>query len=208
MKEQRFRRYRDIAVGVGDSVMNIRALQPRNSDVLVKPLAAEETVPPADRPTEDAFPKTPAVDIAELVVFRLGSRRYAIGAVNVLETIHLSEVTALPGVPTFYRGLISHRGVIYPLVDIRPLIGETADGVTSPSRAMLFLSDTCAVALVADTVEFIQVDATAIASPPAGGDVQAAPAMCGMTTDSIVVLDIWVLLADARLVLDDPSFRG
>jgi purine-binding chemotaxis protein CheW len=145
-------------------------------------------------------------EIAEVIVFRLGGQRYAIVAREALESIAISEITALPGVPDFYRGLISHRGTIYPLLDIRPLIGEPFEGGEPPARAMLFLSDAAAVAIVADAVDgFVQIDTATIVSAAVAGGGEAAVAIRGVTTDAIVVLDIWVLLADARLVLDDRS---
>jgi purine-binding chemotaxis protein CheW len=166
------------------------------SDLIVAEarLAAEEIEPPAD--------------LAELVVFRLGSQRYAIAAVDVLEVIPLSQITALPGGPAFYLGFVSHRGIIYPLIDIRSLVGGTPDEIASPSHAILFRSEAYAVALVADAVEFIQIDTTTVANAPPRDDLEAAPAICGVTADAIVVLDVRVLLADARLVLDDRSFSG
>jgi chemotaxis signal transduction protein len=147
-------------------------------------------------------------EIVELIVFRLGALRYAIGARDALESIAIAGTTALPGVPNFYRGLISHRGLIYPLVDIRPLLGETVDVAAAPAQAILFSSDACAAAIAADAVEgFVRIDTATIAAA-GGDDAEPAAAVRGVTPDAIVVLDIWVLLADARLVLDDRSFGG
>jgi purine-binding chemotaxis protein CheW len=157
-----------------------------------------------------ALPRSaePPADIVELIVFQLGGLRYAIEARDALESIAVAEATALPGVPNFYRGLISHRGLIYPLVDIRPLLGETLDLATAPAQAILFASDACAAAIAADSVEgFTRIDTATIAAGTSD-DAEGAAAIRGVTPDAIVVLDIWVLLSDARLVLDDRSFGG
>jgi purine-binding chemotaxis protein CheW len=152
--------------------------------------------------------ETPA-EIVELIVFQLGGLRYAIGARDALESIAIAGTTALPGVPNFYRGLISHRGLIYPLVDIRPLLGETLDVAAAPAQAILFSSDACAAAIAADAVEgFVRIDTATIAAAAGDDDAEPVAAVRGVTPDAIVVLDIWVLLADARLVLDDRSFGG
>jgi chemotaxis signal transduction protein len=186
--------------------------------------AAEEAVLAIDEPGADALrtvlraratmlaaPKAPdpPADTADFVVFRLGGRRYAIDAVAALEAIELSEVTALPGVPGFYRGLISHRGIIYPLVDIGPLLAGERSEAAAASAAILFVSDACTVAIGADAIEsFVRIDAASIATVSPGGDIEPAAAIRGITANAIVVLDVWVLLADARLVLDDRSFSG
>jgi purine-binding chemotaxis protein CheW len=156
------------------------------------------------RPREVEAP----ADIVELIVFQLGGLRYAVGARDALESIAIAGTTALPGVPNFYRGLISHRGLIYPLVDIRPLLGEALDGVAAPAQAILFSSDACAAAIAADAVDgFVRIDTATIVAA-GGDDAEPVAAVRGVTPDAIVVLDIWVLLADARLVLDDRSFGG
>ena len=158
-----------------------------------------------------ATPKTlpPPVELIELVVFRLGGQRYAIVAGEALESVTIAETTVLPGVPNVYRGLISHRGILYPLVDIRPLIGGTLDGVARPAQAILFLSEAATAALVADEVEaFVRIDAATIGSAGSAHGIEPSAAIRGVTPDAIVVLDIWVLLADARLVLDERSAHG
>jgi chemotaxis signal transduction protein len=134
----------------------------------------------------------PVVEFRELVVFQIGGRRYAIDASAALESITISATTILPGVPNFYRGLVGHRGVIYPLLDVRPLIGDELTVVNAmPAQAILCFSQEFAVAIAADVVEaFVRVDASAA------------------MTDGTVVLDIWKLLADARLVVDDRTFSG
>lgn len=186
--------------------------------------AAEETVVAIDEPTQDtlrkilraraavlAAPEAPGspAETAEFIVFRIGGRRYAIGAVEALEAIELTGVTALPGVPNFYLGLISHRGIIYPLIDICPLLGGARDEAVPVSHAILFLSDACAVAVGAEVVEsFVRIDMASIATASAGDETEPAAAIRGVTPDSIVVLDVWMLLADARLVLDDRPLNG
>jgi purine-binding chemotaxis protein CheW len=148
-------------------------------------------------------PAAPATDVVELVVFRSGSRRYAIDAIEAEEAIEIADVTPLPGLPAFYRGLIIHQGVVYPLVDIRPLVGTPIDDETAPAQAILFSSPERTIAVAAASVEsFVQIDASSIA-PPDAADPSRVSAIRGVTGDGIVLLDVHVLLADARLVIDD-----
>jgi chemotaxis methyl-accepting protein methylase/chemotaxis signal transduction protein len=128
----------------------------------------------------------PDVDARELVVFRAGSERYAIDAVEIEEAIEVTDVTPLPGLPPFYHGLIIHQGVVYALIDIRPLVGAPAGDAFVPAHAILFLSEERAVAFAAESLEsFVRTDPTAIAN------------------EGIVLLDVHRLLGDARLVIDD-----
>lgn len=137
----------------------------------------------------------------ELIVFRAGIERYAIDAVEADEAIEVAELTPLPGVPPFYRGLIVEQGVVYPLIDIRPLVGAPAGDALVPAHAILFSGERT-IALGAESVEsFVRIEATSIA--PAPRDGTHSPAIRGITADGITLLDIHLLLADARLVIDD-----
>ena len=103
-------------------------------------------------------------DRFELVIFRAGSERYAIDAVEIEEAIVLPDVTPLPGVPSFYRGLIAHQGIVYPLIDVRPLAGADAEDELAPTHAILFSTAEHTVAIAAESVEsFVRVDVAAIA---------------------------------------------
>jgi chemotaxis methyl-accepting protein methylase/chemotaxis signal transduction protein len=130
--------------------------------------------------------EAPDADARELVVFRAGSERYAVDAVDIEEAIEVTDVTPLPGLPPFYRGLIIHQGVVYALIDIRSLAGAPAGAEFVPAHAILFLSDERALAIAAESLEsFVRADPAAIAS------------------EGIVLLDVHRLLGDARLVIDD-----
>ena len=154
-------------------------------------------------------------DFMDLVVFRIGGERYAIDAIEVRAAIAVSEVTALPGVAAFYRGLISHQGTAYPLLDIRSLLGgETGDGAP-PAEAILIAFDAFTIAICADAVEsFERIDTATIAEVHRTDDGATGSAIRGVTDSAIVVLDIRMLLADARLVVDarppisDQNLRG
>lgn len=149
------------------------------------------------------LPAAPAGDVLELVVFRAGTERYAIDAIEAEEAIEIGDVTPLPGLPPFYRGLILHQGIVYPLIDIRPLVGAPFDEGVVPAHAILFLSPTRAIAVAAESVEsFVRIDAGTIGTS-ASSDGRATAAIRGVTDDGIVLIDVHVLLADARLVIDD-----
>lgn len=151
------------------------------------------------------LPAPTASDAMELVVFRAGAGRYAIDALEVAEAIELGAVTPLPGLPPFYRGLIVHEGVVYPLIDIRPLVGGSSDEDLAPAHAILFSSSTHTIAVAAESVEsFVRFESAAIGEPSSYGE-RASAAIRGVTADGIVLLDVHVLLGDARLVIDDRA---
>lgn len=137
--------------------------------------------------------------MVDYVVFTAGERRYAIDATVVDEVVEITALTKLPGVPALYRGLLSHRGIVFPLIDIGPLLGAPA-AVESFVRALLFATNDRAVAIGADTVDTLRHAAGATA--PCESDPLQAAAVAGAIAGGTVVLDASILLADARLIVD------
>ena len=141
--------------------------------------------------------------LVDLLIFRIGEGRYALAASEADEAIDIAEVTALPGVPSYYRGLISHRGIVYPLLDIRPFVGRPVEG-GSPLQAILFASEERTIAIAAGAVEsFVRLPVTEIAATSPTDEGSGISAIRGLAPGALVVLDVGVLLGDARLVIDD-----
>jgi purine-binding chemotaxis protein CheW len=144
----------------------------------------------------------------QFVVFRAGDEHYAIEAEQVLGVAAVGKPTPLPGVPGFYLGLINYRGMVYPLIDPRPLIGAPIATALSPTNAILAVSDHNIAALAADAIEdFVEIDRNAIA--PFREAAARHTALRGLILNSVIIIDIQQLLQDARLVVNDqPSTRG
>jgi hypothetical protein len=69
----------------------------------------------------------------------------------------------------------------------------------------LFASNDRTIAVAAESVEsFVRVDSASVAMSTSG-EGRTAPAIRGVTNDGIVLIDIHLLLSDARLVVDNRS---
>lgn len=66
-----------------------------------------------------------------MVLFQLGSDRYAIDCKHVVEIIPLVTLKSVPHAPAHIAGLFNYRGSVVPVVDVRQLIQG------SPCRAHL-----------------------------------------------------------------------
>ncbi|MBL4769864.1 MAG: purine-binding chemotaxis protein CheW [Planctomycetes bacterium] len=55
--------------------------------------------------------------------FQLGSELYGVAIMSVREIIALLDITPLPDVPHYVRGVINLRGRIIPVVDLRARLG-------------------------------------------------------------------------------------
>ena len=55
----------------------------------------------------------------KFLTFKLGDEVYGLEILKVQEIIGIMKVTAVPGTPSFMRGVINLRGKIIPVVDLR-----------------------------------------------------------------------------------------
>ncbi len=88
----------------------------------------------------------------QIVAFRVGEEVFGLEIGNVREVIEYREVTPVPRAPEFVAGIISLRGAILPVVDLRKRIGvePTEPG---PETVILVLEvDGRRVGLVADQI--------------------------------------------------------
>lgn len=93
--------------------------------------AVIEAVPPIPPPTvsdvmgvsTDAPSGEPTANRLKHVLFVLEGTQYAVPLGNVLEIQRLPQITALPHVPAWLRGVTNMRGDILSVVDLRMLLG-------------------------------------------------------------------------------------
>lgn len=141
----------------------------------------------------------------EAITFIAGESRFAIHATECTVVIPIDEMARLPGVPSFYLGLVSHRGAVYPVIDIRPLLGvRCRHGEDESVRyAILISQGEFALGLAAWEIRGmtkIPVDQIAAGNTEMGSGLHA---ISGIAPESTLIIDIDSLLRDARLIVDD-----
>ncbi len=105
----------------------------------------------AETKTKTAESNEPEVQ-RQIVAFRVGEEVFGLEIGNVREVIEYREVTPVPRAPEFVAGIISLRGTILPVVDLRKRIGMEPTE-PSPETVILVLEvDGRRVGLVADRI--------------------------------------------------------
>ncbi|OGR98273.1 MAG: hypothetical protein A2V88_00385 [Elusimicrobia bacterium RBG_16_66_12] len=87
------------------------------------------------------------------VVFALGKEEYGVSAVQVQEISLLSNITIVPGMPKFIRGVINLRGKIVPILDFKErfqLAGEPVSA--SQQRIVVCFLGEYLVGIIVDSV--------------------------------------------------------
>jgi purine-binding chemotaxis protein CheW len=62
-------------------------------------------------------------DTHQYLTFTLGSEMFAVGILNVKEIIEYGNLTEIPMMPAFIRGVINLRGAVVPVVDLAARFG-------------------------------------------------------------------------------------
>jgi purine-binding chemotaxis protein CheW len=101
------------------------------------------------------------------LTFALGKEEYGVEILQVREIIGLMEITAVPQVPAYVRGVINLRGKVIPVIDLRLKF-------TMPEVA--YTTETCIIVLtVQDTLMGVIVDRVCEVHDIHSGDIEAAP---------------------------------
>ena len=74
-----------------------------------------------------ALPTTPVqerpLQASQYLTFALGGEMFAVGILNVKEIIEYGNLTQIPLMPSFIRGVINLRGSVVPVIDLAARFG-------------------------------------------------------------------------------------
>jgi len=140
--------------------------------------------------------------VLDIIAFELEGERFAIDIGGGAAATSLSGLTELPGLPPYYLGLISHRGQVFPVIDVRTLMGRPRGDGKSLRYAVLARSGRGALGLAASEILGIQrYPASRIAA--LRDEASRHHALVGIGPDSTAIFDTARLLQDNRLLVDD-----
>jgi purine-binding chemotaxis protein CheW len=150
---------------------------------------------PAQRPaaagTAVAAAKSNAVLAAadsspvQYLTFLLGSEMFAVGILNVKEIIEYGNLTEIPMMPPFIRGVINLRGAVVPVIDLSARFGGNTTAVGRRTCIVIievadedFRHD---IGIMVDAVsEVLEIPGSEIEPPPSFGAKIRADFIFGM----------------------------
>jgi len=106
---------------------------------------------------------------SQVVSFRLANEEYGLDIMKVQEIILMGEITEIPEVPDYLRGLINLRGKVIPIVDLRCRFGLEVGGNTESTRIMVVNASDTTFGIIVDAVnEVLRIDADEVEPAPTG----------------------------------------
>jgi purine-binding chemotaxis protein CheW len=132
--------------------------------------------------------------IAELLMFRIGSERFAVELVCVEEAIDLPDVHHVPEMPPAMLGVITVRGTLTPVFTPDAALGVP---VRQKGAALIFRSDRGRFALAIDDVDDVMTLDLALLRDAPGGDVADSVVLGVARNEGVIVA---LLDADALVL--------
>lgn len=119
--------------------------------------------------------KTAGGELAtKFLVFRLDGQEFGVPVIKVQEIVQWLEVTRVPRMPAFVRGVVNLRSRVVPVIDLRQRFGLTPEPPT-PRTCIVVLQvpretgPMVAGAVVDEVVEMLDLAPESIAPPPEMG---------------------------------------
>jgi len=107
-------------------------------------------------------------DVCEWLTFRLGTEEYALDIAGVSEIIKFREITDIPRVPDFILGIVSLRGIIVPIFDLKKRLKLGPGEMTPASRIIVCQMGERSAGLLVDSItQVVRIPAGGIEPPPA-----------------------------------------
>lgn len=145
--------------------------------------------------------------IAHCVTFVLGDELFAIDIHHIREIIEYEEITTVPMMPLFVRGIINLRGSVVPVVDLSVRFGRPLTEL-KPATCIAILSienndKFSLLGILLDGVrEVVEIPSSEIEAPPAFGTRLRSEFIRGITTVAgrfVILLDVQKALSIVEL---------
>lgn len=140
----------------------------------------------------------------KLLTFLLGREEYALDILSVREIIGLLEITRVPRLPPFVRGVINLRGKIVPVIDLRLKFG--LEGVQDTKETCIIVVD------LAELLMGVVVDKVSEVVDLAESEIEETPTF-GVRVDTQFIVGIGktkgrvIILLDIAKVITSQEFR-
>jgi len=145
----------------------------------------------------------------QYLTFTLRKEMFAIGILNIKEILEYGQLTAVPMMPEFIRGVINLRGAVVPVVDLSARFGDKPVDITKRTCIVIIEvatdDDRQDIGVVVDAVsEVLEIPASEVEPAPAFGASIRADFIEGMGKidgDFVIILNVDKVLSANELAM-------
>lgn len=143
-------------------------------------------------------------DSIEVMEFLLSGETYAVQTRDIKEVHYLKDVTKLPSAPKFIVGIISLRGQIIGVIDIRKFFELPQAQVDVFNKVIIVEKGDTVIGFTADEVTAVrEVEQRSLHPSLASVVGNRAKFIRGITTDQVTILDVEKMLRDSDLIVNE-----
>ncbi|MFT3859160.1 MAG: chemotaxis protein CheW [Aquabacterium sp.] len=141
--------------------------------------------------------------VSQYLIFSLGGELFAVGTLRVREIIEYGNITSVPMMPAFIRGVINLRGAVVPVIDLNARFGRERTQVSRRTCIVILEvhtdEDTHVLGIIVDAVSAVrQIDSTQIEPAPSFGTRIRTDFIDGMAkvqNNFVILLDVGKVLS-------------
>jgi purine-binding chemotaxis protein CheW len=139
----------------------------------------------------------------EILVFTLDEEEYGVDILKVVEIRNYEDVTPIPGAPAYVKGMMSLRGRVVPIVDLRLRFGRSQPRYDALTVVVILQTARRTAGMVVDGVsDVMELSAAQIQPAPDMGSLLAESFLLEVATHDhrmVMLVDIDKLLGTREL---------
>jgi purine-binding chemotaxis protein CheW len=140
-----------------------------------------------------------ATQTIRFLLCRLAEEHYGLPMDVVREVIRWRSPTPVPGTPQTIVGMLHHRGIILPVIDLRSLVGLAQPAPTRGTRIIVVEHGTIQAGIVGDAVaDIVHVDDATVEPLPSSLPAAHAQYLSGLMVHDeqpVALLDLAAVFA-------------
>ncbi len=142
----------------------------------------------------------PQDEVLQWVTFRLEGENYGINVMQVQEVLRVSEITPVPGTPSYILGIINLRGNVVTVLDTRMRFGLPPYETDEVSRVVIVEANGNVLGILVDSVaEVVYLRASEIETAPNVGNDESSKYIQGVYSNEgnlLILVDVNKLLSN------------
>ncbi len=141
----------------------------------------------------------PQDEVLQWVTFKLEGEAYGINVMQVQEVLRVSEITPVPGAPSYVLGIINLRGNVVTVLDTRMRFGLPVYETDDASRVVIVESNGNVLGILVDSVaEVVYLRSSEIETAPNVGNDESSKYIQGVYSNEgslLILVDVNKLLS-------------
>ncbi len=143
--------------------------------------------------------------LEKYLIFELGGENYGIDITYVTEIIGIQDITFMPDVPEYVKGVLNLRGRIIPLIDLRLRFGLPEKEYNDRTCIIVVSDNEITLGIIVDLVkEVMNIPQDAISPSIDIGGAESKHFVQGL---GIVSEEVKILIDVAKLLSDDEMLH-